>query len=195
LEPNEIISAFAELKNRFEDSLEALRDEQKIRELQAAFLGNKGEVTNLRKLIKDAPVESRKQIGQAFNEVKQSIASAAGLAIKQIHAKQAEDYLEKHVDLTLPGRSPSGIGHLHPISIVMYDIVDIFTSMGFDVATGPEIETDANNFGALNFPDDHPARDMQDTLFVREGETLLRTHTSPVQIRTMLKRSLPIQII
>jgi phenylalanyl-tRNA synthetase alpha chain len=84
---------------------------------------------------------------------------------------------------------------MHPISIVMYDIVDVFTSMGFDVAVGPEVEEDLYNFTKLNFPDDHPARDMQDTLFIKEGKTLLRTHTSPVQIRTMLNKPLPIQIV
>jgi len=77
----------------------------------------------------------------------------------------------------------------------MYDIVEVFTSMGFDVVLGPEIETDLYNFEKLNFPADHPARDMQDTLFIKEGKTLLRTHTSPVQIRTMMERSLPIQVI
>ena len=195
MEPDEIIRAFIALGDRFEKRLQRLEDEQKIRELQANYLGSKGDVTSLSKQIREAPKESRKDIGKAFNSVKNRIATASQLAINKLQALKANKELEKHVDLTLPGRPPSGLGHLHPISIVMYDIVDIFISMGFDVATGPEIETDSYNFSALNFPEDHPARDMQDTLFIKDGLTLLRTHMSPVQIRTMLKRPLPIQIV
>ncbi len=195
MEPNEIIAKLDALGDRFETELKGLGDEQSIRAHQAAFLGGKGEVTALRKLIKDVPKEARKEVGQAFNTAKERIGAASTTAIERLHEAKAEQYLSEYVDLTLPGRTPEGYGSLHPISVVMNDIVDVFVSMGFDVATGPEIETDYYNFGALNFPDDHPARDMQDTLFIEEGRTLLRTHTSPVQIRTMLKRPLPIQII
>jgi phenylalanyl-tRNA synthetase alpha chain len=195
MKPNEIIGALEDLSGRFRLELLEMSDEQAIRAHQAAFLGGKGEVTALRKLIKDVPKEARKDVGQAFNRVKDQISLAATAAIERLAEVSAEEYLNHHIDLTLPGRCPRGLGRMHPMAIVMYDIVDVFTSMGFDVATGPEIETDAYNFGALNFPDDHPARDMQDTLFIKEGETLLRTHTSPVQIRTMLKESLPIQIV
>jgi phenylalanyl-tRNA synthetase alpha chain len=193
--PSEIISRLDELSNRFEVELRDLDNEQAIRALQAAFLGAKGEVTALRKMIKEARPEDRKEVGQAFNQAKELITSASAAAIERLKQGEALRYLNEHFDLTLPGRPPTGLGSLHPVSIVLHDIVDIFTSMGFDVATGPEIETDFYNFGALNFPNDHPARDMQDTLFVEEGRTLLRTHTSPVQIRTMLANPLPIQII
>ncbi|MCP4676988.1 MAG: phenylalanine--tRNA ligase subunit alpha [Deltaproteobacteria bacterium] len=195
MEPGEIISSLDGLGSRFESELKGLSDEQAIRALQATFLSGKGEVTKLRKLIKEVPPEARKGVGQAFNKVKERISSAALSAIDSLKEAAANRYLLEHVDLTLPGRAPQGVGSLHPISIVMYDIVDVFVSMGFDVATGPEIETDYYNFEALNFPADHPARDMQDTLFIEEGKSLLRTHTSPVQIRTMLERPLPIQII
>ncbi|MCP4197980.1 MAG: phenylalanine--tRNA ligase subunit alpha [Proteobacteria bacterium] len=195
MEPNEIITKLGELGNRFEARLQALADEQSMRALQASFTGKNGDVTALQKLIKQVPAKARKEVGMAFNKAKQKISTSCLSAIENLHQKKAVEYLERHMDLTLPGRVPGGLGRLHPITITMHDIVDVFTSIGFDVATGPEIETDYFNFAALNFPDDHPARDMQDTLFIEEGKTLLRTHMSPVQIRTMLNNPLPIQIV
>jgi phenylalanyl-tRNA synthetase alpha chain len=194
MDPQGIIARLEELAGRFETSLADLATEQQIRELQASFLGKKGEIGRLKKLLGQIPPESRKDVGRAFNDVKTRIVTAVDEAISGLAAREEAEYLARHVDLTLPGRAPR-TGHLHPLSIVLYDIVDVFVGMGFDVATGPEIETDRLNFSMLNFPDDHPARDMQDTLFIKEGRTLLRTHTSPVQIRTMLERELPIQIV
>jgi len=194
MDPKEMIRRLRELADRFDAALVSLASEQEIRQLQAAYVGKKGELGELQKRLGDIPADARKAVGQAFNEAKLRITGAAGTAIDGLADREIREYLGRHVDLTLPGRVPR-TGRLHPISIVMYDIVDVFTSMGFDVALGPEIETDLYNFGKLNFPDDHPARDMQDTLFIREGQTLLRTHTSPVQIRTMLKKPLPIQIV
>lgn len=194
MDPSEIIARLLELADRFDASLEGRSSEQEIRELQAAFIGKKGELSKLQKMLKDVAPGDRKEVGQAFNSTKKRITGAASEAIEGLASREAEEYLDAHVDLTLPGRAPR-VGAMHPISVVLYDVVDVFISMGFDVALGPEIETDRYNFGMLNFPEDHPARDMQDTLFIREGETLLRTHTSPVQIRTMLEQPLPIQII
>ncbi len=194
MNPQEIITSLQQLADRFDDSVSALTTEQQIRDLQASFIGKKGEITQLQKLLGKLPGEARKKVGQAFNLAKQRITSAAGDAIDGLVDREAREYLDRHTDLTLPGRAPR-MGRMHPITLVMYDIVDVFVSMGFDVALGPEIETDLYNFGKLNFPDDHPARDMQDTLFIKEGKTLLRTHTSPVQIRTMLEKPLPIQIV
>ncbi len=195
MDPKEITDALDALGERFESALGALADEQSIRALQASFLGGKGEVTALRKLLRDLPPQNRKEVGQAFNRAKDRISNATGKALADLKGKEDEAYLNSYLDLTLPGREPQGVGNLHPISVVLHDIVDVFTSLGFDVAEGPEIETDAFNFGKLNFPDDHPARDMQDTLFVEEDKVLLRTHTSPVQIRTMMNRPLPIQVV
>ncbi len=195
MEPNEIISQLDGLCARFEGELGSLKDEQSVRALQAAFLGGKGEVTALRKLLKEVPNDRKREVGQAFNAVKDKIEAATSDALAHLRDEEEKTYLESYLDLTLPGRVPSGIGTLHPISIVTHDIVDVFTSLGFDVVSGPEVETDALNFGALNFPADHPARDMQDTLFIEEGKTLLRTHMSPVQIRTMMERPLPIQVV
>ncbi|NLN63187.1 MAG: phenylalanine--tRNA ligase subunit alpha [Myxococcales bacterium] len=194
MDPQEIIAQLRALTDGFERQLSGLESEQSIREHQAAFLSKKGSLAQLQALLGKLPQESRKEVGAAFNEAKQRIASQAHDALTAL-AKQAEAaYLQQYTDLSLPGRRPT-IGHMHPLSIVLYDIVDVFVSMGFDVALGPEIETDLYNFEKLNFPADHPARDMQDTLFIEEGKTLLRTHTSPVQVRTMLQRPLPIQVV
>jgi phenylalanyl-tRNA synthetase alpha chain len=190
----EIVSRLRELGDAFESELRSRPSEVDIRALQAGYLGGKGEVTALRKLLGKIPAEERKAVGQAFNEVKDRIERAAASAIDTLKDEASREYLTRHVDLTLPGRAPRA-GSLHPLSVVMYDVVDVFVSMGFDVVSGPEVETDYYNFGALNFPADHPARDMQDTFFVKEGRTLLRTHTSPVQVRTMQSRPLPIKVV
>ena len=194
MDPKQIIEKLESLAAQFDEQLKTVASEQEIRALQASFLGGKGEVSELQKLIGQVPAEARRDVGRAFNEAKQRITSQTAAAIAALAELEAREYLERHMDLTLPGRAPRQ-GHLHPLSIVLYDVVDVFVSMGFDVATGPEVETDLYNFGKLNFPADHPARDMQDTLFVKEGQTLLRTHTSPVQIRAMLERPLPIQVV
>jgi phenylalanyl-tRNA synthetase alpha chain len=194
MDANETVAKLHELASEFAARLRGCAGEQEIRDLQAAYLGRKGSVVELQKALGSLPTDARKTVGQAFNAAKQSITTATAEAIDALAQRESREYLSRHVDLTLPGRARRG-GHLHPLSLVLYDIVDVFVSMGFDVATGPEVETDLYNFGKLNFPDDHPARDMQDTLFIKGGRTLLRTHTSPVQIRAMLERPLPVQII
>jgi len=194
MDAKETVARLRELASEFAARLDGCATEQEIRDLQAAYLGKKGRVVELQKTLGALPPDARKEVGQAFNAAKQSVTTATVEAIDALSFRENREYLSRHVDLTLPGRVRRG-GHLHPLSLVLYDIVDVFVSMGFDVATGPEIETDLYNFGKLNFPDDHPARDMQDTLFIKEGRTLLRTHTSPVQIRAMLERPLPIQIV
>ena len=194
MDPKEIIAALQLLTEQFSTELQNQSTEQSIRDLQAAYLSKKGKVGELQQSLGKVAPEHRKDVGQAFNAAKQTITSSVSAAIDRL-AKKAEDaYLNAYFDVTLPGRVNT-VGTMHPISIVMQDIVEVFTSMGFDVAQGPEVETDEYNFAKLNFPDDHPARDMQDTLFIEEGKTLLRTHMSPVQIRSMLDRPLPIQVV
>ena len=194
MDPKEIIAELQLLTEQFAGELHHQATEQSIRDLQAAYLSKKGKIGALQKSLGKVAPEQRKEVGQAFNAAKQAITRSVSEAIEALVRKEEDAYLNAYFDVTLPGRSGAP-GTMHPISIVMYDIVDTFTSMGFDVAQGPEVETDEFNFARLNFPDDHPARDMQDTLFVEEGKTLLRTHMSPVQIRTMLARPLPVQII
>lgn len=194
MDPKEIIAKLQLLNQQFANELQQQHTEQSIRDLQAGYLSKKGKIGQLQKSLANVEPVHRREVGQAFNQAKQSITQAVSDAIDAL-AKKAEDaYLNAHFDVTLPERTPASAG-MHPLSVVMYDIVDVFTSMGFDVASGPEVELDHYNFEKLNFPADHPARDMQDTLFVEEGKTLLRTHMSPVQIRTMLNRELPIQVV
>ncbi|MBN2343888.1 MAG: phenylalanine--tRNA ligase subunit alpha [Deltaproteobacteria bacterium] len=194
MDPKEIIEQLQLLTQQFVASLQNQSTEQAIRDLQAAYLSKKGKVGELQTSLGQVEPSQRKEVGQAFNKAKQTIVQSVTEAIDGLVKRAEEAYLNAHFDVTLPGRAPAQ-GHMHPLSIVMYDIVDVFTSMGFDVAQGPEIETDEYNFAKLNFPDDHPARDMQDTLFIEEGKTLLRTHMSPVQIRSMLERPLPVQVV
>ncbi|MEA2031497.1 MAG: phenylalanine--tRNA ligase subunit alpha [candidate division Zixibacteria bacterium] len=165
------------------DSLDALND------VRVHYLGKKGEITVILKGLGKLPVDERKQIGAAANKARKSIE-------KRIKEKQESFGDEKPaivIDSTLPGTAQP-LGHVHILNQVMGDICRTFHGMGFEIAHGPDIEADYYNFEALNFPPDHPARDMQDTLFVK-GDRLLRTHTTPVQVREIEKRKPPIKII
>jgi phenylalanyl-tRNA synthetase alpha chain len=173
------------------DQLESLRVEA---------LGKKGEVTGLMKTLGSLTPEERKEAGQSLNQLKDALTEAiearkAALQDQALNQRMQTETL----DLTLPARSESE-GRLHPISQTIDEIVAIFGEMGFEVAEGPDIEDDFKNFTALNIPPDHPARQMQDTFYLpkRPGEKeamVLRTHTSPVQIRTMMSKKPPIRVI
>jgi phenylalanyl-tRNA synthetase alpha chain len=162
-------------------------------ELRVAWLGQKqGRAKRLQELIPKAP--DKRAFGLAFNALRQRIEAA--LAAKDAELARAEEQRQREsaaVDVTLPGRRPI-TGSLHPVTVASRQIEANFAAMGYSVAEGPEVESDRYNFELLNFPADHPARDAQDTLFVTDGR-LLRTHTSPVQIRTMLARRPPIRVI
>jgi phenylalanyl-tRNA synthetase alpha chain len=174
--------------------LAGISTEEDIHEVRVRFLGRKGELTTLMKGIGALPPEERPLMGQVVNEVRDKLDDKFDTALINIRAaKKAEKLKNERIDVTLPGRR-SSIGTKHPITLVIEEITEIFAGLGFQVAEGPEIELDYYNFEALNFPKDHPARDMQDTFFIGEN-LLLRTHTSPVQIRTMLKHAPPIRII
>lgn len=157
-------------------------------EIRVKYLSKKGVLTSLLKRISEVPVEDRKQFGISGNELKNKIDDFIKGASENIHIKKPAN-----IDLTLPGRKLN-FGNLHPLTIVLNDIKRFFKRYGFSVADGPEIETDFYNFEALNIPQDHPARDMHDTLFTNV-EKLLRSHTSNVQIRKMEKNSPPIRVI
>jgi phenylalanyl-tRNA synthetase alpha chain len=165
-----------------------------LQELRVKFLGKKGALTAIMKGLGTLSPDERPVIGQIVNTVKEQLEAkieSAGLHIRE--AVKAEKLRLERLDVTLPGRRLP-MGTRHPITIIIEEISDIFAGLGFQVAEGPEIEHDYYNFEALNFPKDHPARDMQDTFFVSDT-VLLRTHTSPVQIRTMLKQEPPVRII
>ncbi|MGA8282958.1 MAG: phenylalanine--tRNA ligase subunit alpha, partial [Desulfobacterales bacterium] len=137
------------------------------------------------------PAEKRAAIGKRANDIKNTIDKALKDALHRFET--AQTCLEAHIDVTLPGR-PVPLGSLHPISRVTQEICDIFVRLGFDIVEGPEVESDWYNFEALNIPKNHPARDMQDTFYVSDN-IVLRTHTSPVQIRTMEKQPPPVAVI
>jgi phenylalanyl-tRNA synthetase alpha chain len=166
-------------------------------ELQAVrvkFLGKKGLITGCMKELASLAPEERPAFGQLVNTVRDLVEEHLTVAMTQMQeAHKASRLAQERIDITLPGRRRVH-GSKHPITLVIEEVSDIFAGLGFQVAEGPEIELDYYNFEALNFPKDHPARDMQDTFFV-DGNALLRTHTSPVQIRTMLKQKPPLRII
>jgi phenylalanyl-tRNA synthetase alpha chain len=173
------------------NEIETAGNPEDIQEISVRFLGRKGQITQYLRHISSLPAEERPAAGKRANEVKKKLDAAivAAVANFETSARGTDD----HIDVSLPGR-PARRGSLHPITQIDQEICDIFSNMGFDIAEGPEVELDYYNFEALNFPKDHPARDMQDTFFVSDN-IVLRTHTSPMQIRTMEKQPPPVRII
>lgn len=186
------------LKDELIKAVESAVDSAALESLRIEALGKKGKLTALMKTLGKMEPEERKAFGASLNEVKKAVASAIEAKGKVLSAAALDARLEKErVDITLSTR-PEVQGRVHPITQTTDEIVNIFASMGFKVAKGPDIETDWNNFTALNLPPDHPARQMQDTFYMpKAGDTptVLRTHTSPVQVRTMLNEKPPIRII
>ena len=157
-------------------------------------LGRSGELTGLLRALGGIPASERPRVGQEANRAKGIVEAAVAERLEALKAAEHRRSIDAStLDLTLPGRYIPP-GPVHPITRVMDEIIDIFEGLGFSVAEGPEVETDYYNFSALNFPDDHPARDMQDTLHV-SADTVLRTHTSPVQIRAMKAQRPPVRVI
>jgi phenylalanyl-tRNA synthetase alpha chain len=187
------------------DSLESLRAETLARvessisqtdleQLRVEALGRKGRLTTLLRGLKDVPAQDRPRAGEQLNQLRQLLEEKIEERLRYLKAQAKEKALrEQTLDITLPGNRWER-GRTHPLTLVIDEIVDIFWGMGFEIARGPDIEDDYHNFEALNIPKDHPARDMQDTFFVADGR-VLRTHTSPVQIRTMEARRPPLQVI
>lgn len=167
---------------------------EEIKKIETYFLGRKGEIASLFEELKNLPKEEKKTFGEKINSIKsfaeQKIAERKNQIEKELKEKELES---EKIDITLPGIKLS-IGGLHILSKTIKEVEDIFISMGFDVKTGPEIETEYYNFEALNIPEYHPARDMQDTFYLAK-KLLLRTQTSPIQVRTMESEKPPIRII
>ena len=166
-----------------------------INDLRNRYMGKKSELASMGSLIATLPVEKKKEFGIEMNEAKTTVANAIEEKNNMLKQKALEEKLKREtVDITLPGRE-TALGARNPFYIVQDEMKEIFLGMGFEVADGPEVETDLYNFELLNIPKDHPARDMQDTFYIDEN-TLLRTHTSPVQARTMEKaKGGPVRII
>ncbi len=163
-----------------------------IEKLRVEYLGRKGHIAELMTKLQELPKEERPQFGQAVNAVKVRITEAIETKKTELQQKQEEEFVN-NFDHTTQGRQPWH-GSIHPINLVMEDICRVLQDFGFDTVVGPEVETDYYNFETLNFPHDHPARDMQDTLFVAD-KILLRTHTSPMQVRAMKERKPPLAVI
>ena len=180
-----------------EAALKACRRAQTSTELEAIrvkYLGKKGEVTQLLRGMGKVPPEERPRLGKLVNEARDKLERALQEAGGKLASLEEQRRLEgERVDITLPGRRPP-LGHKHPLTLVLDEIKHVFRGMGFDVVQGPEVETDYYNFEALNVPKYHPARDMQDTFYITD-DILLRTQTSPVQVRVMERRKPPIRII
>lgn len=175
--------------------------EDELYQTKVKYLGKKGSLTEILKGLGQLPADQRPSIGAMANEIRAKLETAYLRRSQEIKdLKIAESLKEEALDLTLPGFSYS-LGHLHPVSQIMSEMKEIFRRMGFDIFEGPEIETDTYNFEALNIPQDHPARDLQDTFYLdaafgKTGEPLLlRTHTSPVQIHVMKKEKPPIRMV
>jgi phenylalanyl-tRNA synthetase alpha chain len=190
---DELIAQFDALRSEFASEIAALASEQDLRAAQARYLGKKGRVSELMKLLGRVPPADRGAVGAKANEAKGVIEGLVEARLRALGEAVLARELERSVDVTLPGRGERH-GTLHPLTLVRREIEEIFLGLGFEVRTGPWIETEWNNFDALNTPADHPARDMQDTFFV-EGGLILRSHTSPVQVRTMLAGPPPVKII
>ena len=183
-----------EIKSRAAAALANAKLPQEIDELRVRFLGKKGELTGILKQMGKLSPEERPVIGQLANEVRSWIETDIETRLTEIKASQMAARLESEkLDVTLPGKRPQ-FGAKHPLSIVLDEIKEIFIGMGFEIADGPEVETDYYNFEALNIPKDHPARDTPDTFYINEN-ILLRTQTSPVQVRVMEQKKPPIRII
>ncbi|MEM1143620.1 MAG: phenylalanine--tRNA ligase subunit alpha [Pseudomonadota bacterium] len=183
-----------QLKQRAHDAIEAAADARILEELRVEYLGKKGQITALLKGLSSLEPDQRREAGARINVVKQDVQTLishkkAGLEQEAIEQRLAAET----IDVTLPGRGAQ-TGRLHPVTRTIERIEDFFTSAGFSVADGPELEDDYYNFEALNFPPHHPARAEHDTFFVDE-RTVLRTHTSPVQVRVMENSEPPLRII
>ncbi|MGB5221108.1 MAG: hypothetical protein WBN60_08775, partial [Polyangiales bacterium] len=190
-----------EIRGAYGDALRAAKDEPELRLINGRYVGPQGELTKLLKLMPKLPGDRRRELGQAANALKQEIQATFDAALHAIHrgAREAE-LTGPALDITLPGRWQMP-GRLHPITRIRNEVLEIFLSLGFDIADGPEVELYENCFDKLGFPPDHPATDEQDTFFVRaEGASdaegvLLRTQTSTIQIREMMKRKPPLAIV
>jgi phenylalanyl-tRNA synthetase alpha chain len=183
-----------------EEGMKALSDaksESDLLSVKGIFFGKKGTLSEIMKGLASLPIEERKQVGAAANEARQKLEEAfeARLAAIRDRERRARGAAGQ-VDVTLPGRVPP-VGHRHPIQKTMAEIVAVFNRLGFSTRLGPEIERDYYNFEALNFPADHPAREMQDTFFMKgpSPDLLLRTHTSPIQVRTMESSRPPVRVV
>ena len=180
-----------ELEKKARRELDSLKDISSLESFRIHYLGKKGLLTSMVRKMGDLPPELRPEAGKLANRVKKELSQSFEKTLERL--EHEKDGATSFLDLTLPGRAPLR-GHMHPITQMFREICDIFMKMGFRVAEGPNVELDYYNFEALNIPKDHPARDMQDTFYVSE-KVVLRTHTSPMQVRVMERKQPPVSVI
>ncbi len=185
----DIQSQLGNLANELEKALAAISSLQELEAQRVNFLGRKGHLAQIMSRLPELSPEERPAFGQAANAVKNKL--TAMLEERRISMEQEKEAaLLANFDATLPGRKPWQ-GSLHPITRAMEEVTSVFQNMGYQIVTGPEVDTDFHCFEALNMPPEHPARDMQDTLYIQD-KVVLRTHTSTMQVRTMLKNKPPL---
>jgi phenylalanyl-tRNA synthetase alpha chain len=183
----------ARLRTRALDLIAEVGDVPALEEVRVRLLGRKGEVTALLRSVREAPAAERPQLGAALNALKQEIQEALTARSAALSAAGPAPG-RPALDLTLPGRPAAPLGTQHPLQLVVREICDIFHGLGYTVSEGPDVELDYYNFTALNFPADHPSRDIQDTFYISD-ELCLRTQTSPVQVRTMERQQPPLACV
>ena len=182
-------------QNALEQINQSDTDNAKLEEIRVKYLGKKGELTAVLRGMGQLTPEERPVIGQTANEVREDIEKAIAEKKQSLAAAALELKLkDEKLDVTVPGKK-SKIGHIHPLTLVQRELEDVFIGMGFSIAEGPEVEYDYYNFQALNIPENHPARDTQDTFYITDDKILLRSQTSSVQARVMEKQKPPIRII
>lgn len=189
-----ILNELQRVESDFTERLSEIVFSEELQQVKVAFLGKKGILTSFLKKVGSLPAEERPAAGEAVNSLRDRF--EARLTTKKIELEEkesAEEERRNRIDVTLPPRGREW-GAIHPVAQLTQDVVEILAGLGFSVALGPEIEDDFHNFEALNIPASHPARDMQDTFYFHDGK-LLRTHTSPVQVRSMLKHGAPLRIV
>jgi phenylalanyl-tRNA synthetase alpha chain len=184
-----------QLRTEAEGAITAASSTAELEELRVRYLGRKAELTATLRSIGDLPADQRGPVGKAANEVKVELEGLLHARRRQLEAAELDARLARdRIDVTLPGDPPRPIGHLHVVSQTRREMEDIFVGLGFQVVEGPEVEFDYYNFTALNIPPDHPARTEMDTFFFSE-QVVLRTHTSPMQVRAMERQEPPIYIV
>jgi phenylalanyl-tRNA synthetase alpha chain len=190
-----------QLKTETLEKISNIQSQTDLTNLEVEILGRKGTLTEMLKGVKDLPADQKPTIGKLANVIKTELETAFSELGKKLKLAEINNELNKHkMDVTEPSIG-SKLGHIHPLYQVQKEVEAIFASMGFEIADGPEVEAEYYNFETLNIPKDHPARDMQDTFFIDKnpdqelGNLVLRTHTSPVQTRSMLKKGAPLRLI
>ena len=177
-----------QIKKEAEERIKTASSLEALRNYRVEYLGRKGEITAVLRSLKDLAPEERAAVGQAANRVKDHLEELIELKTQELNARALQErLLQEKLDVTLPG-TPRLSGGKHPLTLVREEIENIFLGLGFEIVEGPEVELDYYNFEALNMPADHPARDMQDSFYMSD-EVLLRTHTSPGQVRTMEEKT------